>query len=219
MIKKRSRYITLLISGYFLLIFFLPIQAHEGMIPSTTINFKEFPTDPVIFNDDLKPFMSQIIAKHGLEEWKAVVLTNELHHHMGLWSIVGAKMGLRAREIMSAPYDELAIESSAGFKPPFSCLNDGLQVSTGATLGRGTIKITEESRPIVIFTFNRKKIIMRVKPEIIKEIGTVIKECSDKYVFQSPRYFSELDKISIQYWLKWDRTKLFDEEIAPMLSK
>jgi hypothetical protein len=56
---------------------------------------------------------------------------------------------------------------------------------------------------------------MRVKPEITGEIERVIKEYSDKYVFQSPRYFRELDKISIEYWLKWDREKLFLEVIAP----
>jgi hypothetical protein len=46
--------------------------------PRSTINFKEFPTNPALFNDELKPYVSEIIKKHGLEEWKAVVLTNEL---------------------------------------------------------------------------------------------------------------------------------------------
>ena len=192
-----------------------PPCAHETVEPRSMICLKEFPTDPALFSSDMKPYVSKIIARHGLEEWKAVVLTNELHHHMGLWSIIGAKMGVRARELLSAPFDEVDVSSSAGIKPPYSCLNDGLQVATGASLGRGTIKVIDANQPVADFTFGGKKIVMRVKPEIAKEIGQVIKECSDKYVFQSERYFRELDKISIEYWLKWDRSKLFEEATFP----
>ncbi len=191
------------------------MDTHSTIEPRGMINFKEFPTNPAFFNDELKPYVSEIVKKHGLEEWKAVVLTNELHHHMGLWSIIGAKMGIRAREILAAPFDTIDVISSVGTKPPYSCLNDGLQVSTGASLGRGTIKITDAQQPSVEFSSNGKKLTMRVKQEIVKEIENIIKECSDKYVFQSPRYFHELDKISVYYWLNWDRTILFDEIIIP----
>lgn len=179
------------------------------------INFKEFPTNPAFFNDELKPYVSKIVKKHGSEEWKAVVLTNELHHHMGLWSIVGAKMGIRAREILAAPLDNIDVISSAGTKPPYSCLNDGLQASTGASLGRGTIKVTDAQQPHVDFSSNGKKVTMRVKQEIVEEIERIIKDCSEKHIFQSPRYFRELDKISVYYWLHWDRSNLFDEAITP----
>jgi pyrimidine-specific ribonucleoside hydrolase len=179
------------------------------------ICFREFPTDPALFSDDMKPYVSKIIAKHGLEEWKAVVLTNELHHHMGLWSILGAKMGVRARELLNAPFDEVDVSSYAGVKPPYSCLNDGLQIATGASLGRGTIQVSDANQPTVEFSSKGKKVTLKAKPEIAREIGQVIKELSDKYTFQSPRYFRELDKISIEYWLKWDRADLFQEVIAP----
>ena len=78
-----------------------------------------------------------------MKEWKIVVLTNEFHEHMGIYSILGAKMGLRAREYFHLGIDELEILSFAGSTPPVSCLNDGLQVSTGATLGHGTITLGE----------------------------------------------------------------------------
>ena len=178
------------------------------------INFVEFPVDPSMFRDDLRPYVSEIIGQHGLEEWKAVVLTNELHHHMGLWSIVGAKMGVRAREMLSAPFEKMTVVSSTGMKPPYSCLNDGLQVSTGASLGRGTISVVDLGHPSVDFMYENKKLSLRVKPEVVGEIEDVIKEFSDKYVFQSVRYFDELDKISVRYWLKWDRSDLFAETIA-----
>lgn len=190
-------------------------NAHDLAEPRSMICFREFPTDPALFSDDMKPYVSKIIAKHGLEEWKAVVLTNELHHHMGLWSILGAKMGVRARELLNAPFDEVDVSSYAGVKPPYSCLNDGLQIATGASLGRGTIQVSDANQPTVEFSSKGKKVTLKAKPEIAREIGQVIKELSDKYTFQSPRYFRELDKISIEYWLKWDRADLFQEVIAP----
>ncbi len=199
----------------FILCWSMSTHARDLAEPRSMICFKEFPTNPAFFSDDLKPYVSKIIAKHGLEEWKAVVLTNELHHHMGLWSIVGAKMGVRAREILNAPFDEVEVSSSAGGKPPYSCLNDGLQVATGASIGRGTIQVSDANQSVAEFRFKQKKVTLKVKPEIAREIGQIIRECSDKYVFQSPRYFREMDKISIGYWLKWNRTDLFEEVIVP----
>ncbi len=52
---------------------------------------------------------------------------------------------------------------------------------------------------------------MKVKPHVKGEIGRVIKEFSEKYGFQSPAYFKELDKISVKYWLDGDRKKIFEE--------
>lgn len=180
-------------------------------VERSMVNFREFPADPMFFNEALKPYVNDIINKHGIEEWKAVVLTNEFHHHMGLWSLVGAKMGIRAREILKAPFDEVEVVSSAGMKPPFSCLNDGLQVSTGASLGRGTIKVINAGQPFVDFTYLGKTLTMKVSGAVVKEIGKIIKDYSEKYIFQSPRYFQELDKISIVCWLKWERSGIFDE--------
>jgi pyrimidine-specific ribonucleoside hydrolase len=159
----------------------------------------------------VSPYVNRIIERHGLEEWKAVLLTNELHRHLGMWSIIGAKMGIRAREFLGAPFDQLEVISFCGYKPPFSCTNDGIQVSTGASLGRGTITNTHLGKPEAIFIYKDKRVLLRIKPEVKKEIGKVIKELSGKYGFRSPQYFRELDKISVKYWLEWDRKKLFIE--------
>ena len=179
--------------------------------PRPTVCLKEFPTDPSQFNDLVKPYVMEIIEKHGLEEWKAVLLTNELHRHLGLWSIIGAKMGIRAREILGAPAHAIDVISFAGYKPPWSCINDGLQVSTGSTLARGTISVAHLGKPVVIFIYKGNQITLKVKPEIAKTVRKVIKDLSDKYAFQSERYFQELNKISVQYWLEWDRKKIFEE--------
>ena len=122
-------------------------------------------------------------------------------------------MGIRAREILGAPFDQLGVISSCGDSPPFSCTNDGIQVSTGASLGRGTITNTHLGKPEAIFVYKDETLLLTVKPEVQREIGRVIKELSKKYGFQSPRYFKELDKVSIKYWLEWDRKKVFTEHL------
>ena len=196
-----------------LLCFLAGLHAHEQyhMDQRNPVCLKEYPTDPSLFNEIVRPYVNRIIDAHGLEEWKAVLLTNELHRHLGMWSIIGAKMGIRAREVLGAPFDKLEVISFCGYKPPFSCTNDGIQVSTGASLGRATISNTHLGQPEAIFIYGGERLLLKVKPQVKAEIGKVIKALSEKYGFQSPEYFQELDRISVKYWLEWDRKKIFDE--------
>ena len=175
--------------------------------------WKEYPTDPALFNDVVKPYVTKIIERHGLEEWKATLLTTELHRHLGMWSIIGAKMGVRAREVLGAPFDELDVISFSGYKPPFSCISDGIQVSTGASLGRATITNTHLGWPEAMFIYKGKKLSMKVKPYVKATVKKEIQSMSKQYGFQSDKYFHELDKISVKYWLEWDRKKMFVEII------
>lgn len=190
-------------------------MAHDknGFDNRETVCLKSYPTDPSLFNETVRPFVSQIIKTHGLEEWKATLLTNEMHRHLGLWSIIGAKMGVRAREVLNAPFDHLSVISLAGNNPPFSCLNDGIQVSTGSSLGRGTISNTHLGRPEAIFIYNGKKLSMTPKPAIRAKVRETIKDLSKKYGFQSHPYFKELEKVSVNYWLDWQRKDMFTETI------
>ena len=189
------------------------LSAHEQtrLDERKSVCLKAYPTDPAQFKEFVSPYVTQIIQRHGLEEWKAVLLTNELHRHLGMWSIIGAKMGIRARESLGAPFDELEVISFSGYKPPFSCISDGLQVSTGASLGRATITNTHLGRPEAMFIHKGKRLRLSVKPEVKAQIGKVIKALSKKYGFRSHQYFHELDKISVKYWLEWDRKEIFQE--------
>lgn len=188
-------------------------MAHEEkpLDERNPVCLKQYPTDPGLFNENVGPYVRRIIEVHGLEEWKAVLLTNELHRHLGMWSIIGAKMGIRARELLGAPFDQLEVISFCGYKPPFSCTNDGLQVSTGASLGRGTITNTHLGEPEAIFLYRGQRISLKVKPAVKQQIGKVIKQLSQEHGFQSPKYFHELDRVSVKYWLEWDRKKIFLE--------
>ncbi|MEZ4526455.1 MAG: nucleoside hydrolase [Desulfobacterales bacterium] len=186
-------------------------QSHEFLPERMPVVLKHFPTNPREFQDDLALLVPEIITAHGPEEWKHVVLTNELHRHLGTYSIIGAKMGIRAREILSASLDEVRVESSAGSKPPLSCLNDGLQVSTGASLGRGTIAVLEKNMPEALFIHGDKRIVLKLKEEIRQQIQADIQAAIKNFGNLTPAYFDQIRKLSIQHWLKMSRTDIFEE--------
>ncbi len=190
----------------------LGYAADSHLVEREVVVLGDFPTNPLLFKPDVKPFVKKIIEKYGMEEWKACVLTNELHRHLGIYSIIGAKMGIRAREILEAPLDSLEVISFAGSKPPLSCLNDGLQVSTGASLGRGTIKIsTSKTQPAAEFIYKDQKLTLRVKDEILQQIKKDIQIALKKYGCLGPEYFAYIRKLSVRYWYELDRVKIFDQ--------
>ena len=173
-----------------------------------------FPVNVHLFKEDLQPFVEKIIRKYGLEEWKACVLTNELHRHLGIYSIVGAKMGIQAREILDAPLDSLEVTSFAGNKPPLSCMNDGLQVSTGASLGRGTIAIVDKSpAPAAAFRYKDKHVTLKLKSSVVEKIKESILAAINKYGNLTPAYFAHVRELAVRSWLEFDRKDLFETAI------
>jgi pyrimidine-specific ribonucleoside hydrolase len=180
-----------------------------------SVVLRDFPMQAEMMRADVAPFVQDIIRSHGAEEWKACLLTNELHRHLGIYSLVGAKMGIRAREILDAPFDSLAVVSYAGLTPPLSCLNDGLQVSTGASLGRGTIQVIEDARkPGAEFVKGDIRLKLTLKPEYIARIKADIAAAIDRFGGLGPDYFAHIRTISIQYWKDFDRNYLFEEEFS-----
>jgi len=179
--------------------------------PRESVVLAFYPTDPGMLREDVQPFAEDILARHGLEEWKAVLLTNELHRHLGTYSIVGAKMGIRARELLSAGLDELEVVSSAGLKPPLSCLNDGLQAATGASLGRGTIRVVEmDAVPSAVFRKGGKEVRLTLKPELRERIEAEIAEALKKHGGLNAAYFEEVRRVSLRHWLELDRGAIFE---------
>jgi pyrimidine-specific ribonucleoside hydrolase len=183
--------------------------------PRATVIMADFPAAPEQLLPDVRELATQIIARHGFEEWKAAVLTSELHRHLGTYSIVGAKMGLRARERFNVALDELRVESRAGLKPPLSCVNDGLQVATGASLGRGTITVVTNGPPAceAIFRYGEGRLRLRLKPEFAKQIAADMAELEKRHGGTTPDYFQDVRGVSLRHWLNFDRTTMFDETL------
>jgi pyrimidine-specific ribonucleoside hydrolase len=175
---------------------------------------KEFPVDPSFYFDDIKGSVTNIIDKYGMDEWSSGVLANELHRHLGVFAIIGVKMGIRAREYFDTGVDEFSTTSFAGSVPPLSCFNDGLQVSTGSTPGHGLLTVINDppASPSAIFTYMNRKIRLTLKPEITDRITSELKEINFVYGLDSNTYWELVRKNSIKYWLNLDRHEIFKIE-------
>ena len=183
-------------------------------ISERNIVFNKFPVQHDMFNYDIRPIIDSAIALYGNDEWKANVMTDEFHRHLGVYSIVGAKMGIRARELFGVGADLLEVTSYAGMKPPYSCLNDGIQVSTGATLGMGTIHLSshKKTQPMAIFTYKNRSIRISLKKEYLERVDADIKEGIIKFGLMDDGYWKLIRHNALKYWVEWDRNKIFDVE-------
>ena len=183
-------------------------------------NIIKIAADPAI-----EAMAERTIARWGKEEWRAVILTNEIHGHIGIYSTIGAKMGIYALELLSRlcnKAEELKVLSFAGSRPPISCFNDGLQISTGATLGHGAIEIAKSSadaRVEAIFRFRAicsteaKEMQLRVwlKEELRQQIAGDIANAVKQYG-HTPYYWLQVRRLALDYWQQWNRAEIFEAE-------
>ncbi len=181
---------------------------------SQNVVFVNFPDDRRSFQYDVRQIMDSAISRYGYDEWKANIMTDEFHGHLGVFSIVGAKMGIRAREFFVVGPDVIRVTSYAGLKPPYSCLNDGIQVSTGATLGMGTIQVAKDSLtvPSAVFTYKNHSIRITLKPEYLKQVNEDINEGIVKFGLMDDGYWKLVRRNALKYWLDWDRNIIFTVE-------
>lgn len=174
--------------------------------------FYHFPVAEEYYIRDLMPIIARTVNRYGASEWRAAVLTNELHGHLGIYATLGVKMGIRAREYFNVGVDDIVVTSYAGSKPPVSCLNDGLQVSTGGTVGHGLIHIAsdEEVRPEATFAFKGRSVTLRLKPEYARQVQEDLKKGIALYGAGTEENWQYVRKLAIQYWQDWDRHEIFE---------
>ena len=92
-----------------------------------------------------------------------------LHGHLGPFLVAGIRMGLLAlRELQSGGYFGLLAESQAGWTTPLSCLNDGVQIGSGCTAGKGNFRVVGEGGPRVRFiTDDGRAVTIELRPEVV----------------------------------------------------
>ena len=173
------------------------------------------PTDTSFYMSDLQPYVTEIRNRYGEDEWFSGVIANELHRHLGVFAITGVKMGIRAREYFCTGVDEMSVTSHAGSTPPLSCMNDGIQVSTGATPGHGLLTVSTGtlSLPAADFTHKGKTIRITLKKELAEKVSSELKEINFVNGLDSDIYWELVRQNSIKYWLQFDRHKIFDIQV------
>lgn len=179
---------------------------------SGSVVFGGFPHHMEDYQADVQAIMEDCLARYGEEEWRLAVVTSELHGHLGIYAIIGAKMGLFAKEYLGAGHDQLSIISRAGSTPPLSCLNDGLQASTGATVGHGSFLSDPEvsDQAAAIFHQKHKRILLSLKDEVRQKVDRDIRAALENNHGLTPGYWEEIRRLALGYWLEFDRNKIFE---------
>ena len=159
---------------------------------------------------DIKKLYDQVQDK---EEFHAMVLMNEVHGHIGPWSIVGSKMALRAMDLLDARYATMTAISEGGNVPPHGCITDGIVIGGCCTVGRGLLKLSGGPyKPAATFLYEDRAVRLEAKPfvgtTIRDSIQTIIAETGGtEYV----EYWMRVRAFGIEVWKKWDRSEIFEE--------
>ena len=92
------------------------------------------------------------------------------HGHLGPFLVLGLRAGLRAVELFG--HDPFKLKAIVMLKRaiPYTCSLDGIQFSTGCTLGKGNIEVLEGDGITVRFIHERGEFTLIVRDEILEEI-------------------------------------------------
>ena len=95
----------------------------------------------------------------------------EFHGHDGPFMTLGLRMGLIALQMLDCKgWFDLSCEVKSKWNPPDSCVIDGIQSSTGCTMGKKNISVVEQDGVEACFTSKNKTICIKLKPEVIESI-------------------------------------------------
>jgi formylmethanofuran dehydrogenase subunit E len=117
----------------------------------------------------------------------------KFHGHLGPYVVIGYRMGKIANRILGPdPFSKDAVVWTEN-TPPMSCVVDGIQISSGCTLGKGNIKVEQGDIPKVAFTNkDGKQIKIKLKIEIKNEIDNSVTE--ENITSYSQEIFQRLDE-------------------------
>ena len=120
----------------------------------------------------------------------------EFHGHLGPYLIIGMKMGELSNKFLgkesgagSEHFNKKAIVKT-GTTPPISCIIDGIQYTSGCTLGKGNIEVLDQKIPEVTFVLNKKQLTLKLKIKIetanrnLEEVAMEIYEIDWQELFE-----------------------------------
>jgi len=106
----------------------------------------------------------------------------KFHGHLGPYAVIGYKMGTIANKKLGKDPFKKKAEVWTGTKPPISCIIDGIQISSGCTLGKGNITIREKGLAKVKFSDNNSSYITISLKTEIKDL--IEKNVTELFLFE-----------------------------------
>jgi formylmethanofuran dehydrogenase subunit E len=99
------------------------------------------------------------------------------HGHGGPFMVVGLRIGLEALNILDARgWFDIKCKAELRWAPPDACVLDGIQVSTGCTLGKHNIEVEEKQGVSATFTHRGVGVTLRVRPTVLAKIKGSLEE-------------------------------------------
>jgi len=116
-----------------------------------------------------------IVQKPPPELTSTLEKAAEFHGHLGPFLVIGVRMGVIGLERVGRPrWDSLTVTASVPLRVPFSCIIDGLQVSTNCTVGNR--KLAVRDLPVIQARFKRDdnghEITVALRKSILEKRGS-----------------------------------------------
>ena len=94
------------------------------------------------------------------------------HGHLGPWLVLGLQAGAHARRKLAASPFDLNARVFCPAGTPYTCFVDGIQFSSGCTMGKGNISHCRANECRVEFTRkgSRSRVRLAVRPEVWDEL-------------------------------------------------
>lgn len=110
----------------------------------------------------------------------------DFHGHLGPFLVLGLRMGVMALSILKP--QKLGTMTANMFvrsDPPESCVVDGVQVGSGCTLGKGTIRILSANNRIAgEFRGADRACTITVKAQVLNALLRDLRKATDKEVLE-----------------------------------
>jgi formylmethanofuran dehydrogenase subunit E len=141
-------------------------------------------------------------------EWSEGLLVKavEFHGHGGPFMVIGLRMGLTALKALDAQgWFDLTCRVGLCWRPPDSCIIDGIQSSTGCTMGKHNLEVQKEEDKIMAeFSGSDKLLKIVLKQRVLMEVRGVLAKGDEGSV-----------KELVVELIKADDYALFDVDIVP----
>jgi formylmethanofuran dehydrogenase subunit E len=111
------------------------------------------------------------------KEWSEGLFNKavEFHGHGGPFMVIGLRMGLIALQRLDVfGWFDLKCRLRLHWNPPDSCVIDGIQCSTGCTMGKNNIIIKEGKGIEAEFQKNDQNLKITLKSEVLNRIRKVL---------------------------------------------
>jgi len=104
---------------------------------------------------------------------------SEFHGHGGLFMAVGLRMGIIALKTLDAcGWFNIRCVAQLHWSPPDSCVIDGLQVSTGCTMGKHNISVKEMDGVSVEFETGESEVVVILRENVLR----MMRECLENEI-------------------------------------